>query len=202
MRPRLSLVLPAVPGGVPRARDAVTDLCERLGLEHGLADDVRLAVTEACTNCVLHSHVLGEAPHPTFVLDAHLDDDELVVVVRDFGAGFARTSASGAGLGLGMQLIERVCESSQVSSRPGGGTRVAMHFDIPPERARVPAVVNSLRLGADEVGVVRGLQSGTNHRASDDPVWSALKDAGLVRRKGRDVHVWTLTMRGRLYRTD
>ena len=195
-------MLPAVPGGVPRAREAVTDLCERLGLEHDLAEDIRLAVTEACTNCVLHSHVPGEAPHPTFVLDAHLDDGELVVVVRDFGAGFVRATAGGSGLGLGMKLIEHVCESSQVSSHPGGGTRVAMRFDIPPARARAPEVANSLRLGADEVAVVRALQAGVNHRAADEPVWNALRDAGLVQRKGRDVHVWTLTMRGRLYRTE
>jgi serine/threonine-protein kinase RsbW len=202
MLPHSSLVLPAVPGGVPRARQAVTDLCERLGLERALADDVRLAVTEACTNCVLHSHVVGEAPHPTFVLDAHLDDDELVVVVRDFGAGLARATASRAGLGLGMKLIAQVCESSEVSSQPEGGTRVAMRFDIPPEKARVPAVVNSLRLGEDELAAVRVLQAGTSHRAWSDPVWNALKESGLVKRKRRDVQVWTLTMRGRLYRTD
>jgi serine/threonine-protein kinase RsbW len=198
--PRLSLVLPAVPAGVPRARDAVTDLCDRLGLEQDLADDIRLAVTEACTNCVLHSPTQG-ASHPTFVLDAHVERDELVVIVRDFGGGLLGAPAGHGGLGLGMQLIEQLSESSQVSSRPGGGTRVAMRFGVPPEKATVPGMVNSLQLSEPEVDAVRGLQTGTNRFAPDDPIWNSLRDVGLVQRKGGGTPVWSLTMRGRLYRT-
>jgi serine/threonine-protein kinase RsbW len=198
--PRLSLVLPAVPAGVPRARDAVTDLCERLGLERGLADDIRLAVTEACTNCVLHSPTEG-AEHPTFILDAHVEAGELVVIVRDFGGGLLGAPAGNGGLGLGMKLIEQLSESSQVSSRPGGGTRVSMRFGVPPEKATVPAMVNSLQLGEQEVEAVRGLQTGTNRFTPDDPIWNSLRDVGLVQRKGSGMPVWSLTMRGRLYRT-
>jgi serine/threonine-protein kinase RsbW len=198
--PRLSLVLPAVPAGVPRARDAVTDLCERLGLERDLADDIRLAVTEACTNCVLHSPTEG-AEHPTFIIDARVEDGELVVIVRDFGGGLLGAPAGNGGLGLGMKLIEQLSESSQVSSRPGGGTRVSMRFGVPPEKATVPAMVNSLQLGEQEVEAVRGLQTGTNRFPPDDPIWNSLRDIGLVQRKGSGMPVWSLTMRGRLYRT-
>lgn len=200
--PRLSLVLPAVPAGVPRARDAVTDLCERLGLEQDLADDIRLAVTEACSNCVLHSPTQDGAS-PTFILDAHLDDGELVVVVRDFGVGILGAPAGNSGLGLGMKLIEQLSASSQVSSQPGHGTRVSMRFGVPFENVSVPPTVNSLQLGEDEVAAVRGLQSGTNRLAADEPLWSTLRHVGLVQRKGSAVApVWSLTMRGRLYRTD
>jgi serine/threonine-protein kinase RsbW len=199
--PRLSLVLPAAPEGVPRARAAVTDLCERLGLDYEQADDIRLAVTEACTNCVLHSQADG-ADNATFVLDASVEHGELVVVVRDFGGGLLRAPVGSGGLGLGMQLIEQLSESSQVSSRPGGGTRVSMRFSVPPEKARAPAMVNSLQLSDAEVDAMRGLQSGTNQIGPEDEVWLALHDVGLVQRKGTGVPVWTLTMRGRLYRTD
>jgi serine/threonine-protein kinase RsbW len=198
--PRLSLVLPAVPSGVPRARDAVTDLCERLGLEQDLADDIRLAVTEACTNCVLHSPTEG-ADHPTFILDAHVEDGELVVIVRDFGGGLLGAPAGNGGLGLGMKLIEQLSGSSQVSSRPGGGTRVAMRFGVPPEKATAPPMINALQLSDQAVDAVRGLQTGTNRFTPDDPIWSSLRDVGLVQRKGAGMPVWSLTMRGRLYRT-
>jgi anti-sigma regulatory factor (Ser/Thr protein kinase) len=198
--PRLSLVLPATPEGVPQARTAVTELCERLGLEREQADDIRLAVTEACTNCVLHSQ--GDGPgDATFVLDASVNRDELVIVVRDFGGGLLRAPVGSGGLGLGMQLIDQLSESSQFSSRPGGGTRVAMRFNVPPENAQEPTMVNSLQLGAAEIAAMRGLQSGTNRIAADDPVWVALHDVGLVQRKGTGTLVWSLTMRGRLYRT-
>jgi serine/threonine-protein kinase RsbW len=200
--PRLSLVLPAAPDGVPRARAAVTDLCERLGLDGEQADDIRLAVTEACTNCVLHSQA-DEAGNATFVLDAHMDDGSLEIVVRDFGGGLLRAPVGSGGLGLGMQLIERLSESAQVSSRPGGGTRVSMRFNVSPERDEVPEMANALQLGDAEIDAVRGLQSGTNQIAPDDPVWLALRDVGLIQRKGTTgIPVWSLTMRGRLYRTE
>jgi serine/threonine-protein kinase RsbW len=155
----------------------VTDLCERLGLDSEQADDIRLAVTEACTNCVLHSQ--GDAPgDATFVLDAHVTGDELVIVVRDFGGGLLQAPVGSGGLGLGMRLIEQLSASSEVSSRPGGGTRVSMHFSVPAGLADVPAIANSLQLGATEIDAV-----------------------GLVQRKGTGVPVWSLTMRGRLYRT-
>ncbi|MDX6538554.1 MAG: serine/threonine-protein kinase RsbW [Gaiellales bacterium] len=201
MLPRLSLVLPAAPEGVPQARAAVTELCERLGVEADQADGIRLAVTEACTNCVLHSHPDGDGD-ATFVLDAHVDDGALVIVVRDFGGGLLRAPVGSGGLGLGMHLIEQLSESSQVSSRPGGGTRVLMRFTVLPEGAAVPDIPNSLRLNHAEVDAVRGLQTGTNRIAADDPVWGALRDAGLVQRKGTGIAVWSLTMRGRLYRTE
>jgi serine/threonine-protein kinase RsbW len=199
--PRLSLVLPAIPGGVPQARAAITDLCDRLGLDSEQADDIRLAVTEACTNCVLHSQ--GDEPgDATFVLDAHVARDELVIVVRDFGGGLAHAPVGSGGLGLGMKLIEQLSESSRVSSRAGGGTRVSMRFSVSPELGRVPALVNSLQLADDEIAAVRGLQTGTNVIDAHDPVWDALHDVGLVQRKGTGLPVWSLTMRGRLYRTD
>lgn len=198
--PRLSLVFPATPEGVPRARAAVTELCEQLGIERRQADDIRLAVTEACTNCVLHSQD-DESGDATFVLDARVARDELVIVVRDFGGGLLNAPVGSGGLGLGMQLIEQLSASSQVSSRPGGGTRVSMRFSVSPAAAEVTVMPNSLQLSDDEVHAVRGLQTGTNRVAADDPVWTALRDVGLVQRKGTGVPVWSLTMRGRLYRT-
>jgi serine/threonine-protein kinase RsbW len=196
----LNLVFAAIPAGVPQARAAITELCERLGLDHEQADDIRLAVTEACTNCVLHSQrdTPGDA---TFVIDAHVSGDELVIVVRDFGGGILRAPAGSGGLGLGMQLIEQLSTSCEVSSRPGGGTRVEMHFDIAGDDAEMPAPVNSLELGEAEVQAVHGLQTGTNLIGADDPVWDVLRRLGLVQRKGADVPVWSLTMRGRRYRT-
>ena len=194
--PRLSLVFPAAPEGVPRARAAVTDLCERLGLDCERVDDIRLAVTEACTNCVLHSQGDGDAD-ATFVLDAHIDQGALEIVVRDFGGGLLRAPAGSGGLGLGMHLIEQLSESSQVSSRPGGGTRVSMRFPVVPDGGELHADA----LSDAEIAALGGLQSGTNRIAPGDPVWLTLHAAGLVQRKGTGVPVWSLTLRGRHYRT-
>jgi anti-sigma regulatory factor (Ser/Thr protein kinase) len=114
---------------VPSARSAIGAFCERLGIERQRADDIRLAVTEACTNCVLHSHT-PSARRPTFTLDARVVDCWLVVIVRDFGGGLLRGPMRSRGLGFGLDLIDKLADSAQVSSRPGGGVRVTMRFAL------------------------------------------------------------------------
>ena len=52
----LELRLPANADQIPVARRAVADFCELYGLPAPLVDDVKLVVTEACTNVVLHAY--------------------------------------------------------------------------------------------------------------------------------------------------
>ena len=54
---RLILELPAADAsGVARARQAATSHAKQLGLDEDIQERVRLAVTEACANCVLHAY--------------------------------------------------------------------------------------------------------------------------------------------------
>ena len=127
---RLSLEVPAAAAAVPGARRAITRLCEHLGLAGELTDRIRLAVTEACTNCVLHAY--GDATTATFAVEARVDGDWLLLVVRDYGHGMTPGRHRGDTLKLGLHLIEELADSASVSTRPGRGTRVAMRFAIPP----------------------------------------------------------------------
>jgi anti-sigma regulatory factor (Ser/Thr protein kinase) len=136
----LSLVLPAVPEAVPRARAGIARLCEQLDLERSLVEDIGLAVTEACANCALHSRV-ADAVNPTFVLHARVEDGTLIVVVRDFGRGLGHGSRSAGGLGLGLLLIERLADTTRISAPAGGGVRVAMRFAL---RCGRPALLRSV----------------------------------------------------------
>jgi serine/threonine-protein kinase RsbW len=131
MGERLMIQLPAVPERVPAARGAISRLCDRLEIADVLAGDIRLAVTEACTNCVLHAYD-GDCPdaHPTFALEARVEDDELLVVVRDSGSGVLRPRSGTGGLGFGLGLMRRLASSVDVLARPGRGTRVAMRFAL------------------------------------------------------------------------
>jgi stage II sporulation protein AB (anti-sigma F factor) len=128
---RLSMEVRAAPDAVPSARRAVTSLCEHLGLAGELTERIRLAATEACTNCVLHAY--GDAPNSTFALEARVEGSTLVVVVRDYGRGllYGRSGRADT-LRLGLRLIEELADSSSVSTRPGRGTRVAMRFSLLP----------------------------------------------------------------------
>jgi stage II sporulation protein AB (anti-sigma F factor) len=128
---RLRLQLAAIPEEVPFARAAVDRLCERLEIQGELAERIRLAVTEACANCVLHAYG-GDADTSTYVLDARLDKHALLVVVRDFGVGVLDAPPSEhPGLGFGLRLIEQAADHLTISSPPAGGTRVQMRFTLP-----------------------------------------------------------------------
>jgi anti-sigma regulatory factor (Ser/Thr protein kinase) len=137
---RLRLHLSATAEEVPFARAAITRLCEHLEIDEKLTERVRLAVTEACTNCVRHAY--GELEESaTYVLDARADKRALLVTVCDHGLGIQPGQPNNpGGLGLGLDLIDQVADNLDVSSRPRGGTRVAMRFALPAGSTLRPAV--------------------------------------------------------------
>ena len=118
----------AEPTEIPRLRRAVVDFVARYDVAAGILDDVRLCVTEAATNAVLHAF-RSRGGSGTVVVSADIEERELVVHVADDGSGFAPRPDS-PGLGLGLSLIGRLTQSLTVSHRPGGGTDVRMGFDL------------------------------------------------------------------------
>jgi stage II sporulation protein AB (anti-sigma F factor) len=124
----LRLRLCASPEEVPFARAAITRLCEHLEIGDEQTERIRLAVTEACSNCVLHAYA-EPADDDTYVLDARVDQHALRVTVCDSGRGVREGRANTEpGLGYGLQLIHGLADSAEVSARAGGGTRVVMRF--------------------------------------------------------------------------
>jgi len=127
------LQVPALPESVAVARQALAGLCEALEVEPKILADVKLAVTEACTNCVVHAYG-GEEPltqNRIFEVEAHPDGSELQVLVRDFGRGIAPRAES-PGLGLGLPLIAALSKAVEIrGAREGGaGTEVMMAFAL------------------------------------------------------------------------
>jgi stage II sporulation protein AB (anti-sigma F factor) len=127
---RLRLQLPASAEEVPLARAAITRLCEHLEIADRPTEDIRLAVTEACSNCALHAYD-DRVESPTYTLDARIDRRDLRIVVSDCGMGLDRSRANRSrSLGYGLGMIRQLADSSHVSARPGGGTRVVMRFRL------------------------------------------------------------------------
>jgi len=131
---QLRLRLSASPEEVPFARAAITRLCEHLQIADAQTESIRLAVTEACSNCVLHAYD-GGVGVGTYVLDARVDDESLRVTVSDSGIGVHIAQANidatlESGLGSGLYLIRTVADSAEISARPSGGTRVVMRFAL------------------------------------------------------------------------
>ena len=132
---RLRLHLPATPEEVPFARAAITRLCEHLEIGDELAERIRLAVTEACTNCVLHAYD-GASATATYRLEAREEPGEIVVVVQDWGAGIGGDGDTPAALrrqgsyGRGFALMRGVATTVEIASAIGKGTRVELRFAV------------------------------------------------------------------------
>ena len=107
--------------GKPLARAAITRLCEHLEIDDRPTEDIRLAVTEACSNCALHAYD-ERAESPTYTLDARVDRRDLRIVVSDRGMGLhgSRANRSG-GLGYGLGMIRQLADSSHRIDVPRGG---------------------------------------------------------------------------------
>jgi anti-sigma regulatory factor (Ser/Thr protein kinase) len=124
---------PSTPAGVGALRREVTAFALRAGMDDAGAGDVRLAVSEAATNAVVHAYPAGGGD---LRVRAHIAGRDLVVIVSDTGAGLA-PRADSPGLGLGMPLMASVTSSFQVVSQ-GAGTEVRMAFALPGGRAGGP----------------------------------------------------------------
>jgi anti-sigma regulatory factor (Ser/Thr protein kinase) len=117
---------PSTPSGVGAIRRDVAAFATQAGMdEHGVGD-IRLAVSEAATNAVVHAYKEEEG---TLGVRAHVDGGDLIVVVSDTGLGLAPRHDS-PGLGLGMPLMATVTTSFSIVST-GSGTEVHMTFALP-----------------------------------------------------------------------
>ena len=127
----LDLLLPVEPPSVPAARRAVEEVATAAGACRGTVEALRLAVSEACTNVILHAYRGDEASGRLHV-HAECEGDHLRVVVCDHGVGFQPRTDS-PGLGLGLPLIGQLTEELEVEQR-NGANRLSMRFrlDRPP----------------------------------------------------------------------
>jgi serine/threonine-protein kinase RsbW/stage II sporulation protein AB (anti-sigma F factor) len=132
---RCEYTWPATPEHVRDARSRVTELAQRAGAPSDTLDSVRLAVSEAVGNAILHGYRNGLRGQVTVVAEA--DEQRLKVVVRDEGCGM-RPRPDSPGAGLGLPLIAEVAQSVSVSpGTEGRGTELCMTFGL--ERSPQPA---------------------------------------------------------------
>jgi serine/threonine-protein kinase RsbW len=124
--PDLSLTLPARAENVAVVRHAIGGLGEALDIDDQTLSDVKLAVTEACTNAVVHAYPDGEGP---LEVAAYLREDRLMLVVRDEGRGIVPRTDS-PGLGLGLPLIATLAEALELGTDDSERTEVRMIFRI------------------------------------------------------------------------
>jgi serine/threonine-protein kinase RsbW len=124
--PDLEITLPARAENVAVVRHAVGGLGEVLEVDDQTLSDIKLAVTEACTNVVVHAYPDAEGP---MGLRASIEGRSLALVVTDRGRGIVPRPDS-PGLGLGLPLIATLAESLELGTGQAEETEVRMTFAL------------------------------------------------------------------------
>jgi serine/threonine-protein kinase RsbW/stage II sporulation protein AB (anti-sigma F factor) len=106
-------------------RREIAAFAARCGMSVDGIERVRLAVSEAATNAVVHAYRDADGD---LRVRAAVEGAELIVVVCDTGVGLAPRPDS-PGLGLGMPLMATVTSRFQIISRERG-TEVHMAFPL------------------------------------------------------------------------
>ena len=88
---------------------------------------MKMAVTEACTNVVVHAY---EEDAGVLEVEMLADEAGLTIVVRDHGSGIQPRPARSEppALGLGLPLIAALSDSFELRGSAGQGTEVRMTF--------------------------------------------------------------------------
>ena len=120
----IRLTLSASAENVVLVRHVVGALADALGMAPTTAADVKLAVTEACTNVVRHAYGDTSGSLEVEVLPRR---EAFVVTVTDRGRGLHPSSASG-GAGLGLPLMAALANALEIDQPEGCGNRVRMSF--------------------------------------------------------------------------
>ena len=131
----MQLRLPSFSVNESMARAAVAAFCAQLDPTATELADIKCAVSEAVTNCIVHAYrdTVG-----TIYITVDLCEDRLVRVrIRDKGCGIedvrvARqplytTDAEGERSGMGFTVMESFCDKVRVVSRCGKGTTVTLY---------------------------------------------------------------------------
>src|SRR4051794_33451933 len=78
------MTLPARPENLGVVREALTGVAEGVGISDVALGDIKMAVTEACTNVILHAYD-GQG---SMEVEIEPEPGHLTIVVRDEGEGF------------------------------------------------------------------------------------------------------------------
>lgn len=121
------LRIPAKPEYISLVRLALSGLSHLRPLDEETLGDLKLAVTEACSNSVRHGY--GAEGKGTVQVSYELQADRLVVEVEDDGPGFdagaPRQREDLSEGGLGIAIIQAVADEFETGTREtGGGSRL------------------------------------------------------------------------------
>ena len=134
MNDRLSMTIPGKPEYVGTVRIAIAHIASHAGFDIEAIEDIKVAVSEACTNIIYHAYKT-----PDFTYDVILDmgSDGLTITVNDSGIGFDTekciepVSGEIQESGLGLFIIKALMDEVDIDSAPGRGVNIRMTKYLP-----------------------------------------------------------------------
>ncbi len=134
----MKLVLPSLSVNEGTARAVVAAFCSQLNPTATEIADIKCAISEAVTNCIVHAYrnTVG-----AIYINVRLYEEKMVrVSVRDCGCGIAdvkrareplyTSDAENERSGMGFTVMENFMDKLTVRSRVGKGTTVTMYKRI------------------------------------------------------------------------
>lgn len=142
---QFELTFPAKSENEGFARQCVAMFLSRLDPTVGELADLRTAVSEAVTNCVVHAYK-GMEEGKVYINVRIFENRRVVIRIKDTGCGMAdpekcktplySTDQSGERGGMGFTIMESFMDSLAVRSKNGKGTVVTMKRRIALRTAR------------------------------------------------------------------
>lgn len=136
MEQLISLDIPARGEFVVLCRLALAGLLRDRGFSDDAVADLKLAITEACTNSIRHAYRDEQGGVGQVHVSYEVTDDRVVLVVQDRGVGFegdgepqpARADDDPLPTegGMGISIIRAVVDEFQIERPPSGGTRLIL----------------------------------------------------------------------------
>lgn len=132
----IELKIPSLPKYVSVACLTVSNIAHQMSFGKDTIEDIKLCVSEACTNAVKHAYK-KKSINNTIVIRAGIYPNKLNIVVTDTGRGFdpekirayqknPMTTKTDESLGQGIFLIKRLMDKVRILSRNKKGTQVHM----------------------------------------------------------------------------
>ena len=132
---KMQLKLPALSANEGMARAAVSAFCAQLDPSAVELADVKCAVREAVTNCIVHAYRNSEGL--IFITVSLLEGRVAKIEIRDRGCGIENvkearqplftTDAASERSGMGFTVMESFTDKICVTSRVGAGTKIVMY---------------------------------------------------------------------------
>lgn len=135
---KIKITFPAKSINEALARNVIASFCLPLNPTLEQLSDIKTAVSEAVTNCIVHAYAESEG---VVDMEANLyDSGVLSVEIKDYGIGiddldkatqpFFTTKPDGDRSGMGFTVMQTFMDTVDVTSTSGKGTTVHMSKNI------------------------------------------------------------------------